>query len=391
MTFQIPTLRQAKKLVKTNEAFISKVEKVNGANIHHFDYLLASPKDFTVTPYAKELRGICYVTSFFGLFSDAWPMLHKFHNLNECEGYMEKDLKDYILDDVEIKEDGSVVSFIKVKGKWIAKSHYSFASYQATQAQKLLTSELENLLDHCLDYDIVPIFELVGKNNRVVVEYDDKISLRLISARYKTSGNYLGLGGIRKIAPNAGVEVVESVYEEKYNCMPMTQILEHFKNLAETVEDIEGWVLTLYNPYTQDYKKVKIKTKWYLNLHGVLTGTSTYANNIIEMVLNKTIDDLLTQMGLEEGDSRLEWINEVTETIDKIFNHQYHRITDLIEKENGLSDKEFAEKYKEDPYFTVIMRVRKGHDLTTKLKEYILHATRRKEMAEQFLEDFKDE
>ena len=388
MSFKIPSLRQAKSLVKKNDAFIGKTNKVNGKSVYQVDYLLASPKDFRVTPYAKEMRGTCYVTKWFGLATaDVFPMLHKFHNLNECEGYMLDEIKDWYVSSVYVKEDGSVINFIKIGDKFFAKSKYSFESYQAKKAQELYNKnkELRKFIDHCYQIDCVPIFELTGSENAIVVKYGD-LALTLLQVR-RMNGEYLTdreLQSLHYLFPSIKRCHVEPNHLEKFG-----DLYQHFyKNRVETETDIEGWIFRISKG--DETRFVKLKTKWYIELHGLLTGTSIYANNIISFVIDGTIDDVVSSMALDEDDHRKIFINGVIEKIDKYFNEQYNRITNIVfGEEKDLSTKELAMKYKEDELISVIMKVRRGFDLSEKLKEHILWNTRRKEMAEKFLEEIE--
>lgn len=382
--FTIPTFRQAKKLVKKVEQFIMKTDIINGHKVSQFDYLLAKPSDFTVTSYAKELRGIAYVHKWFGLIKEPFPMLHKFHNLNECDGYMKSDLKGYVAMSVQSKEDGSVISFIKIGDEWIAKSHYSFESYQAKKSQELLTPMLKEFLDHTYSRGMYPVFELVGKDNPIVVRYDD-MELRLLQIRDKVGFYYHQQSRVEYLAQNSfGIKVAE--YHNISKFKNLEELLDHYVHLSEVTEDQEGWIINVYNPVTEDQKLIKLKTHWYMMLHGLLTGSSLFANNIIEHVLKGDLDDIVSQMQLEEDDHRKKFIDDVLMKTTNFYNENYKRIIDILETDGDMDKKEFAMKHKSDKLFHIIVKTKNGHDIETLLKDHIMFKTRRKEMADAFLE-----
>jgi T4 RnlA family RNA ligase len=389
--FKLPSLRQAKRLVKKYKHFVMKKEIIDGKTVYQFDYLLASPKDFTVTPYAKELRGIAYVSSFFGLINETVPMLHKFHNLNECDGYMFDDLNGWVVLGIQEKDDGSVINFINIAGKFYAKSKYSFQSYQSQKAQELFdnSSNLQKCVSFFYDMGYTPIFELVGRDNPIVVEYGD-LELRLIQIRSTETGNYVHPKNILmwaghfnvptgKFDPIMGLEPTFGNVFDRY-----------YKDKVETLEGIEGWVFTLEHPITGETKLVKVKTKWYLALHGIMTGSTLFANNIIEYILTDTIDDVVSSMKFVENDFRKKFIDETIETIDNYYNTEYTRLVNILEKYKHMDNKEFANQYKTTPNFHVLMAGRKGKDVGKLLKESIIRQTRKKEMAETFLQDIKE-
>lgn len=380
--FTIPTFGQAKKLVKKVEAFITKTNTINGHKVSQFDYLLAKPSDFKATEYAKELRGIAYVHKWLGLIKEPFPMLHKFHNLNECDGYMADQLKGYVPVSVQDKEDGSVISFIKIGDEWIAKSRYSFESFQAKKAQELLTPTMEDFLDFLYEGGMYPIFELVGKENPIVVRYDD-MELRLLQIRFK-NGNYVSQAYFNRIAPAFGIKTAKFHDISKFD--NMEDLLNHYVELAETLEGKEGWIITAYDSKSDDVKMIKLKTKWYVELHRFLTGTALFANNIISYVLNGDLDDILSQMQLEEDDHYKKFIDDVLAKTTHFYNESYKRITKIVEDDSDMDKKEFVMKHKSDKLFHIIVGAKNGRDLEKLLKEHMLFKTRRKEMADKFLE-----
>lgn len=380
--FTIPTFGQAKKLVKKVEAFIMKTNTINGYKVSQFDYLLAKPSDFNATEYAKELRGIAYVHKWFGLIKEPFPMLHKFHNLNECDGYMADQLKGYEPVSVQEKADGSVISFVNIDDEWIAKSHYSFESLQAKKAQELLTPMMEDFLDFLYEREMYPIFELIGKENPIVVRYDD-MELRLLQIRSK-NGNYTNQEYFNRFA--RAFEIKTAKFHDISKFDNMEDLLNHYVELAETLEGEEGWIITAYDLKTDDVKMIKLKTKWYVELHGLMTGTTLFANNIIAYVLNGDLDDILSQMQLEEDDHRKKFIDDVLTKTTHFYNENYKKIMKIVEDDGDMDKKEFAMKHKSDKLFHIIVRTKNERDLEKLLKEHMLFKTRRKEMADKFLE-----
>jgi|SaaInl8_150m_RNA_FD_contig_61_1038866_length_1516_multi_6_in_0_out_0_1 T4 RnlA family RNA ligase len=161
-------------LCDTNEAFYFSEQKyLLRYTIRSFSYRLASYSEFSI-PFAKDCRGTSFVlddeTGKWEVFTRAYK---KFFNLSEGipkEDYMAQyqPLSSYE------KLDGSIIFVGVIGDTLITKSKTSINSEQARLAQSLLDGNkpLQNFCRGIIEDGHTPIFELIGRQNVVVLRYD---------------------------------------------------------------------------------------------------------------------------------------------------------------------------------------------------------------------------
>lgn len=327
------TLKECQNIVASNNTFISKTEEVLGYNTHLFNYFLASYKDFKETG-AYELRGLTFI--------EETPVLHlhKFFNLNENESTLYNDLKDLEIDEVMLKEDGSMlipVVFPNGQVKWKTKMSWNNEQTEMAEALFSKSESLRDFVQLCHKDGYQPIFELVSPYNKIVVDYSET-KLVLLQIR-DFHGNYMTHNDKVSFAKFYDIPVVQSV--PKYS-------LEKFIEMSETVEGIEGWVIKFTNG-----TMIKLKTKWYKELHGLLTDGLGREDFIFEKVLNEEIDDVLAQV--PENDTRKLWVQDVAQAIGHHCNELVQEASDILKTYNG-DRKDFAITNKNHRLFGVLMR-----------------------------------
>ena len=194
MNFYLPTREECQEIVSRTEAFYCTKREVQGFEIELYDYRLASYHDFFPENENKnysELRGLCFVNN-----NGTWErniLMQKFFNLNETQDWMYEDVKDKKVDMVQVKEDGSVISFIKLPNEnVVAKSKMSFESDQAIMAQEIYdnSKELQSLVLSIMSDNKTAIFELISPFNQIVLPYNET-KLVLLQIRDNNTGNYL--------------------------------------------------------------------------------------------------------------------------------------------------------------------------------------------------------
>lgn len=196
MEFYLPTKEECDAIVNQTDAFYGIERNVEGCNVMVYDYRLASTTDFE-KHNAWELRGICFVEQPDG----SWErniLLNKFQNVNQTKGenisWMYEDLIDKKITRVQNKEDGSIISFVRFpNGKVRAKSKTSFISEQAVMAQEIYDNDprFKQFIYDCLNANQTPIFELVGYQNQIVLNYNVASELILLQIRHE-DGDYYG-------------------------------------------------------------------------------------------------------------------------------------------------------------------------------------------------------
>ena len=379
------TYNQAVELTKSgNDTFYESKFQIDDFNISIFNYRLTQYSDFKNNS-AFNVRGLTYVFNSDGSLFKRYLLLHKFFNLNQVEETQYSLIKDYQIKSISNKEDGSVASFIRLpNGRVIAKSKMSFQSDQAVGMTRLYNSnkELRDFVNWSLDNDIIAIFEYVSPQNRIVLKYSDE-ELILLRLRDNKTGEYLDLSnysdkiGSIRVAPS-GVATLDELIE-----------------LAHSVEDKEGWIVQFENDLF-----IKIKTKWYCSLHGLLTNDLWREHILVNYILDDKIDDILGQIPEEE--------KEAHERIDKIIEIVKHsvteKVTDILKSydlflEGGvdkdwegelrlqLMRKTFALKYRKDRNFAYVMFLSKGRDVYELAKDWVSDQNRKLLLSREFLKE----
>jgi len=344
MKYYLKTKQECDAIVERNEAFISKTVNVEGTNVAIYDYRLAALSDF-VNEEAFELRGLCFVEQPDG----SWKrnlLMNKFFNVNQTEGWMYDDVKDKKITRVQNKEDGSIISFVKFpNGSIRAKSKTSFISDQAQAAQEFFdrNSIMKEEVDHLLSKGKTPIFELVGPENQIVLEYQNT-ELILLQIRNE-DGTYMSEKDLKCYSMNMGIKQAE-VFDESYHN------LDYLLELKETnQENIEGWVVTF-----EDGQMAKIKTVHYLSLHGLIGPDAFRENLLVKTILDGNIDDVISALVPGEKKDKIVLMNE---KVSHKFNDlvvEFIRLRGEYFNKYQENRKEFALKYKKHPLFSSVMK-----------------------------------
>lgn len=375
----IPTKEQADLIVQKNSAFKKKEHVINGFNVVQYSYNVASHSDF-FNPVpgedidALELRGIAYVEQVNGSWAP-FPFIPKFFNLNETLGSMSKDFLDDPIELIMDKRDGSAISFVTLlDGSLVAKSKFSFESDQAKKSQLFLEKgRYKEFIEAFYKEEGVQVyFEYTAPDNRVVILYPEE-SLVVLGARY-SDGSYVSYEKLKRACGFYGIPLVDRGPD-------MT--LSTLEFLAAGKSDTEGWVVRF-----KSGKQVKIKTAWYLTLHGLVTDSLDF-NHIISHTLNGDIDDVLGAIPEDFVDVRNK-IEEISSFVSKEINAVSWDVSCKL-KENLMQDrKDFAQSLQGNDYMSIYMRffgqIPDVSVIEESIKTLILKKTNKKLKAEKWLE-----
>lgn len=348
----LPSLDQAIAHAEaTDTPFFYKTEEAGGTDWFIFNYgLFSRYSDFLDPPWAKELRGITYNAE----TGVCFPSIHKFFNYNEGEDQSYRALKDIGIVSVQPKEDGSLIQPIVHHGKIYAKTRGTFRSFQARRAQAIIyhNNRLYNFITGCWDgmlFDgirCLPLFEYVSPENQVVVHYPTE-SLRLIQVRAIEGGWYLDPHHVFEEIYIHDFQGDSFIPPQFYSTDAWT--LDRLLEDCDTERNSEGWVVR-FNTGTF----IKMKTRWYQDLHPVLGDDTLPEHRLISMVLNNTIDDVISV--LDPSSFKREQIDQIIKTTVNwartTSEKSYHT---LVVDAPVLSRKDFALKYKKDPLFHIMM------------------------------------
>ena len=368
----IPTYEQALELCSGEDApFYESKIVVDGFNVSVFNYRLAQYKDFANPipdkPELKgyEMRGLTFVFNEDGSLFNRYVLLEKFFNLNQVPDSLYSVVKNYKIKFVNNKEDGSIASFIKLpNGKVIGKSKMGFDNDQADGINRVYKTnkEIKSLVDWSLDNNIVPVFEYVAPNNRIVLRYpsEELILLRLrdnVTGKHIDIRDHLDKVGSIRVAP----------FEDEI------KDLDHLIELNATQVDKEGSIVTCEDEMGRDFF-FKLKTPWYMSLHGLLTDDLYREHIIIGYILDDKIDDILGQIPEDEKEAHIR-INKIVDIVKKSISDKVSEIEKDYRQyvSMNISKKDYAINHrKNNPNFGFVMNMVKADDLKKMSKEEIL-------------------
>jgi RNA ligase len=285
-------------------------------------------------------------------------------------------VKDYKIKSIYNKEDGSIASFVKLpNGRVLARSKTSFISDQAIEIQKIYDKwpNVREFVNFCLDRDIVPVFEYVSPTNRIVLPYANT-DLILLRMRDNKTGEYLDITDYTDKLD--GITVAPS---ENHS-------LEELIELKDVVDGKEGWIVQFENG-----KMVKIKTKWYCDLHGLYTQDLNRENTLISLIIDEKIDDIIAQLG-EESNKREE-VDVLVDVINKYIQDYTVEVDKLLSDWDATTGtefykkKHFALKWSKNKYFPVAIGVINGKDKLSLIKDKIKNDTKNLMAARKWLSD----
>lgn len=378
MNYFLPTYDDAVKMTGgTEDLFYSSEFIVDGYKTVVFNYRLAQYNDFINPPGAKnafEMRGITYVFNLDGSLYKRYLLLDKFFNLNQVPSTLYSEVKDLKIDNLYLKEDGSVITFIKLpNGRILPKTKMSFESDQAKGAKLVYTNneKIKDFVNWTLDNDIVAVFEYVAPDNRVVLKYNDR-DLILLRMRDNKTGEYLKIEDYKDKLIGITIAVNKN-YE-----------LDELIELAKTETDIEGWVVQFVGG-----KMIKIKTEWYFTLHG-LSEDIHRENLLIGHILDENIDDILSKIDINDKIT-IDRINDISLIVQSWIKNKMIEVNKTYLLYEKMGRKDFAISYSRHPDFIFVMTKVNGRDVYQKIIEYLKKVTYRLESARSWLDKVEKE
>jgi T4 RnlA family RNA ligase len=400
----IPTYEQAVEMCERNpKIFYEAQREIAGYPVSIFNYRLASWTHFTEPVpgkdwNAKELRGLTFIFEKDGkTLYRRYLHLQKFWNVNQTEETLYDNIKDLKIKSIHNKEDGSLATFVELpNGKIVAKTKGAFDSEQAEVIQRIYeeNSNIRNLVDFCLkDNDIIPLFEYVSWQNKIVLNYGED-QLILLRLRDNKTGHYLSFDefqtrfDLKKIAlaPN----------ETGYS-------LDELLDMAKTVKDKEGWVIEFEGKNGQPGLMAKVKTDWYFQKHRLTFDLLNQENNIINIILDENMDDAISQLDPKSDKEKIEYIREIEELIEKYIVEKLQELEEAAQEfeqefggkiggkdwENAVPIKRFAIAHSKEKEFGLKMAVVRGKAPYQTIVDSLKKRTNRLEQTRQFLEQLR--
>lgn len=281
--------------------------------------------------------------------------IDKFWNYEEyskdsCIG----ELPPYNSFEITDKVDGSLIIVFEYKGEMIVCTRGSFTSDQAYMAKEILETKhskfVEALKRGRIEHETRDtfLFELVGKRNKIVVDYaeDELVALTIIALNYPEK-NYFeySYNWLRdNFCPYYKFKLVDN-----FNFIgDFTQCRELLKR-----DNAEGFVVKFDNGL-----RVKLKYEEYVRLHKVLTNVTN--KTIWEMLKNKDDFSLLIE---KVPDEFFVFVKRKRQELEKQFYEIYKHVGCIYEKVKNLPTrkeiaKELLTNYKD--YASIIFAILDG-------------------------------
>jgi RNA ligase len=221
------------------------------------------------------------------------------------------------------KMDGSLGIVFWYEGQWVVATRGSFTSDQSIKAKELLKKYNTDIMFRHLTF----CFEVIFKNNRIVVDYGDYEGLVLLGT-FDTAGKEYDI----EMWGEYGFDVVK-----KYDG------IKDYKQLKEMVKnDQEGFVVKFSNG-----DRIKVKGIEYLRLHKIMTNVTT--TGIWEYLKNgEDVLDLLKDVPDESYNKIKSYVKDLKYGFFQISeycgkSHDGFRYGKFGDKELEPTKKEFAE------------------------------------------------
>ncbi|WEM34511.1 RNA ligase [Xanthomonas phage X1] len=288
-------------------------ENVAGKDVVIISYMLSSDELWKL-PLGVECRGITFDAQTGKLISLPFE---KFFNVNEKAHTQAHIIRDYKVQAVLDKRDGSMITPIWADGRIYLKTKKTFTSDVAVAAQRPLSVELERFCEAMLELNFTPIFEFTDPDCKIVLDYGHDSQLVLLAMRDMIDGSYVSYKDLDQISKAWGVQLVGG-YNHDYT-------VDGYLELAKTAEGIEGWVI-----YT-DEGRYKVKTKWYCDRHHLI---DIRERDIAALVLEEKLDDLIPN--LLAGDADMEAIREIERRVTDGISHIMETVAFLGVHASGI-------------------------------------------------------
>ena len=313
-------------LTSGSETFYFQDFDLEGHTYRIFNYRLSSYTEF-MKPSALECRGHMFeLRNGEAIRLAALPM-QKFFNLNENPMTIGLDLTQ--VDTVELKADGSLISTYMHNDQLRMKSKGSLYSDQALTAMAWLDRP-ENQSFRTAVYSLsrgghTVNMEWCAPDNRIVIGYE-KPHLKVLNVRNMQDGTYADRAVLETLF---GEHMIDRVNTNGLDVATFVQ------SIPDMLDDIEGYVARIGDLW------FKIKTNKYMSLH----HTKDSINNprrLFEAVLDEGVDDLRAMFF--EDKLAIKLIDEMTEKVDKMYNHMVAIVDQFYEDNKSLDRKDFAIK-----------------------------------------------
>ena len=365
MRYKFPRIEhidQVRSAIAGNEEFFEA--KRDGYSI--FDYRFVTSSSFPdvdpglgesaaqIAALRREARGLIFdeVTG-----RVIGRRFHKFFNLGERDE-TRPDKVDFAQPHLVLEKlDGSMVSPIQLADRLAWTTMLGETDVAAGAARFVAERpQFERFARELLAAGANPIFEWCSLENRVVVEHHEP-RLVLLAIRDLVDGTYWPFAEMQRVAAAAGIPMVTPWEGLHADSMTLPDQLSELKGR-------EGVVLRF-----DDGHMLKLKTPWYVRIHGVLERLSREAD-VVEIVLRGELDDLLPFLSPADGEDLIRFAEALQAGLVASSNRLKAKLVDLQARLPNRRD--IAMALRGDPDSSFIFRMLDGHDPHALLRNYVL-------------------
>lgn len=288
------------------------------------NYHVQFPDTFSREHEGWEVRRECR-----GLIFDETGLLisrpfHKFFNVNEMEEVHETNIPLHEKHILMEKMDGSMIRPFLV-GDYIRLGTKMGVTDVAVKAEKVATEELFGYMSIDLFLGRTPLFEYVGPENRIVLDYDVS-ELVYLGTRINETGEYV----YDKLCPAKHVPIhqIDGIGDMK-----------GFIEGARCRKDREGDILF----FPGFGGMVKIKNDWYVQLHKILDQIRAW-RHVADKMYKAEIDDVLPKLSEDDRRTITEFMSDLRFAERNMIDH-IQTVVDSVKAEYGLDKKRIALEY----------------------------------------------
>lgn len=315
-------------LTRDGDTFYSQDFDLDGLKYRIFNYRLSSYTEF-LKPGAMECRGIMFEMIGDEAVRLAARPMPKFFNLNENPMTMGLDLS--LVDTVELKADGSLMSTFMHNGQLRFKSKGSLFSEQALDAIKWIESDI-NFKNHLIMLEKVGFtvnLEWCAPHNRIVIGYA-KAHLKVLNARKRECGSYLQRDQLEFYLNDQVDNVVHVIDRVDTNGLDVAAFVQ---SIPAMQDDIEGYVARIGDLW------FKIKTDKYLSLHHAKDSINN-PRRLFEAIVDEGIDDLRSMFAHDQV--AIQTIDAMQGVVTKLYNSMVATVEGFYVSHKELDRKGFA-------------------------------------------------
>lgn len=250
-----------------------KEETIGGIDVVSICYMISNDELWN-KPLGRECRGHSFRKDTGELISMAF---NKFFNLSEKEETQVHNIDFNEEFEVASKADGSMITFALINDKVFAKTKKSYHSGVAVLANKLMPDNVYRFVKRCLINNLSPIFEFTHPEWKVVIDYGDEPTWKLLAIRDMKDCTYLDRFALQHSSDYWSIDSIQY-----YNFTSYDEI----KNSIDNLTNAEGYVIH----FPKTGFRFKTKCNWYNMRHHI--NTDLRERDVAKYTIEEALDDI---------------------------------------------------------------------------------------------------